>query len=467
MEQSNNQRSNTFVLILAVCALLASAMYIWRFTQGPGDKRELWHRELGPVAARTAAAVVAVETERQTRISSLIAKNAGSGFILDSDGYIVTNEHVVCDADGINIKLADGRRFFAVVVGSDKRADIAVLKIDAEGLTALEYGDIDQLAAGQVVIALGNPFGSGADGKAVTTFGQIIRLDQRLGQGLDSANDRFYDNLIQTDAVTEPGNSGGPLVDENGRAIGILTAMGVGIDYRQHYGFAITLDETTRTKIAQLKAGHLVGHAFLGVQTTEIDRLTRRRLGIKDVSGALVTAVLPGAPAQKAGIRPGDVIRSVDGARVYSPTDLIARVDRILPGRLAEIILLRGRAGRSRELTIVAELDIRMSADLRGYMHEARQPSSVTAWGMQAKPLTRWRRRKMKLHAQQQGMLVYRVEPGSPAQRYGIEPGMVITQIGQYRIDTVGDFDAAAKKYRVLPRIATVPTNTNDFYGEI
>jgi len=453
--QPKSEPNNSFVLILAICALVASAVYIWRFTQGPFDKYALWQKELGPVAQKAAKAVVAIETDQKVRRRVVLEKNAGSGFIIDTKGYIVTNEHVVHGAQTIYVTLADKRRFFGRLIAGDPRSDIALIKIDADNLHVLPFGKTDDLAPGQVVITLGNSLGTGADGKAVVTFGRITRLNQRLSPEIDQQNDRFYDNLIQTDAITEPGNSGGPLIDEHGGVIGLLTAMGSSVDSAERFGFAIALDGKNLRIIDQLKQSKLVQHAFLGVLTDRVDEAASKRLDIKDVSGALVAEVLLGSPAQISDIQIGDVIRGLDGARIYSPIDLISQISRSEPGRRMDVDILRGSKGRSEKFSVGVTLAVRTLTDRNGYMEEAALKGK-TVWGMQVKPLTNWRRGKLGIGLNHPGVVVYRVEPGTESYRRGIKAGFVVTGVAKYKVDNLTDFAILAEKYQFLPQIETV-----------
>ena len=455
MAQTNNRHVRVLVLLLTLCATVALAWYAsrqWRaFNISAGES---WQKEFAPIIAGAAKSVVAIETEQRT-VVGLTIKNAGSGFIIDSAGYILTNEHVVHEAESIRITLGDKRRFVAQLVGGDARTDLAVLKIDAANLPASEIVPVDDLTVGQVVIALGNPLGTGSDGKAVCSFGLINRLDQRLSDSPDDRNDRYYDNLIQTSAVTLPGSSGGPLIDEQGRTIGINTAMGAGVQTGRHYGFAIPLNRPIIHKISQLKAGISSHYAFLGIEVAEPDEKTQERLGLKDISGALVSLSLLDSPAQQAGIRSGDVVRTINHEKIFSRNDVISYVNRCRPEQVIEIELLRAipdQPGRAQEITIATALATRSLRDLRGYQQEARVDSKVI-WGMELKTLTAWRRLKMNLDPTQGGVLIYDVMPGSQAERRGIRPGSIIVALGKDKVDNLADFAIVTKMYRFMPHI--------------
>jgi len=415
---------------------------VWQYKPKPYED----HSEIIQKASK---AVVAIETETLKQI--IQAENAGSGFMIDPAGLVLTNEHVVHDAKVIRVTLADRRKFVAEIVAADTRSDLAVLKIEAENLPTLPLAPAEDLAPGQVVIALGNPYGTGADGISVSQIGRISRLEQ-TSSDLDPTNDRFYDNLIQTTAVIYPGNSGGPLIDKYGYAVGLNTAMGTSLSSDAQFGFAIAFDRKIRMILEQLKAGGTIYHAFLGVHPTELDENTRKTLNLKDISGALVSAVFPGSPAQQAGIHIGDVVRAVDDRNIYNPNDLISYISSSQPGNVVEVSLLRKVDGAKRELVLKVRLEDRTREDIEGYAQEARLSSSLK-WGMAVKDLIPWRRRKLNLSPTQPGVLVYSVEPGSAADQQNIRPGTIITAIGYNKVDNLRDFDRVAGNYTNLPGV--------------
>ena len=454
-------KSKWLKLLVAICfgVILASTVYVGSVayrTIGVGNDIIFWNEEYGPVAREATEAAVAIACTQDSPFPNMSVKSAGSGFVIDAAGFIVTNEHVIHGAREIRVTFSDRRTFLADVVSADVRSDLAVLRIEAGGLAALPLVPAKSLELGQIVIALGNPLGSGSDGRAVATFGQINGLKRRLGGALDKNNDRFYDNLIQTNAVTQPGSSGGPLIDVQGRVIGINTVMGMAVVSAQIFGFALTLTDETVADIERLKSGKPIDHAFLGVDTVLVGEASRRRLGLGDLSGALVETCLVGSPAHCAGIRRGDVITAVESQSVHSPQDLLAILSRGIPGRTVAIELYgnRGdhRAAGSR--SIKATLARRTRVDLKGYVEEAgRQSLFVEPWGLELKPLTAWRRDNMNLGRSQAGVFVYEVARGSPADRHGIKPGQVIVQIAQTQIENLQQMGRLAKKYPVMPRI--------------
>ena len=252
------KQSKPLAIFLMVCLaiILSSTLYVAFLAyrqHRAGDNLIDWREEFGPVANKASRSVVAIKTTQTDKNSRIEYNNAGSGFIIDASGIIITNEHVIHNVESIRVTLIDKRPHIARVIGSDPRSDLAILKIDADGLTALEIADPASTMAGQPVIALGNPMGSGDDGQTVATFGRITRLNKVLDGTIDEQNDRFYDNLIQTDILILPGSSGGPLINLEGRVIGINAAMGRALETGKHFGFAITLDQHTQNRLAQLR----------------------------------------------------------------------------------------------------------------------------------------------------------------------------------------------------------------------
>ncbi|MFC1782157.1 S1C family serine protease, partial [Planctomycetota bacterium] len=328
-------RVSLLVVIFLFVAWISSLIIVWHLLPRLGlNDQTVLQSQFGAVVPIVAPAVVAIESER-VRGSGSIQQSIGSGFIIDPDGFILTNEHVINDADNISVVLADKRKFIAQLVADDPRSDVAVIKIDADSLPlpALAFAPPGQLYPGQVVITLGNPFGAGADGEAVATYGRINRLNQKPNIPLDPEHDRFYDNLIMSTAATRPGSSGGPLINTQGQVIGITTAMGTVLESDEQFGFAIAFDSQVLWTIEQLIAGKPVQHAFIGIRPINSVPEVSSRLGINDISGALVRSVLLDTPAQKADIRPDDLIRSIDGQRVSNELDFISRINRCHPGQ--------------------------------------------------------------------------------------------------------------------------------------
>jgi serine protease Do len=270
-------------------------------------------------------------------------QSVGSGFIISSDGYVITNAHVVDGADEVNVKLTDRREFKAKVVGADKRTDVALLKIEAKDLPKVTIGDPDKLKVGEWVVAIGKPFG----------------LENTMTAGIVSAKGRDLpqENLvpfIQTDAAVNPGNSGGPLFNLKGEVVGINSLIFSRTGGYMGLSFAIPID-LAMNAVAQLKEKGKVTRGRIGVQITEVSKETAESFGLPKASGALVNSVEKGGPAEKAGVEAGDIITKVDGREVHTSSELPRIITVVKPG--SKVTLTVWRKGASRDIAVtVAEM---------------------------------------------------------------------------------------------------------------
>ena len=294
-------------------------------------------------AESVSPSVAFIEVSKIRHAQGSAAPGSGSGFVFTPDGFILTNSHVVQSADKVAVTLSDGRRFDATVVGHDASTDIAVIRISAAGLIAAPLGDSEKIRVGQLAIAIGNPFGF----QYSVTAGVV----SALGRSLRSESGRLIDNIIQTDAALNPGNSGGPLVNSNGEVIGINTAV---ILPAQGLCFAVAINT------AKFIAGHLIKHgrirrAYLGVggQNVTIPRLVVRAQQLKLETGVLVISVEKQSPAEQAGLTEGDVIIALDHSSVRSVDDLHKLLTEARIGSGCELTLLR--RSQKISLTVVAQ----------------------------------------------------------------------------------------------------------------
>ena len=256
--------------------------------------------------------------------------NLGSGVIVSADGYILTNHHVVEAADEIQVALHDGRTVMARVVGSDPETDLAVLKVNLTGLPAISFGQSDKANVGDIVLAIGDPFGVGQ----TVTMGIISALG-RTHLGINT-----FENFIQTDAAINPGNSGGPLVDANGNMIGINSAIYTRTGGSQGIGFAIPVSLVVQVMDQIIKHGSVI-RGWMGVEVQDMTPELAESFKLKDTNGALIAGILKGGPADRAGIRPGDILVGVNDKSISDSSGLLNLIAMLVPGQTAQIKLLR------------------------------------------------------------------------------------------------------------------------------
>jgi serine protease Do len=368
----------------------------------------------------------------------------GSGVIVSPDGYVVTNNHVIAHASEIEVMLPDRRTFKGKVVGADPQTDVAVIKVEATGLPAATWGDSSTLEPGDVVMAFGNPFGLN-----FTVTRGIVSAVGRSGLGIES-----YEDFIQTDAAINPGNSGGALVDVRGRVVGINTAIlsaSSGPDGEGGFngvGFAIPSNVVKRVMESLIKTGK-VERGYLGVEVTDLSQAMAEQFKVPDVSGALVNDVTPGSPAAKAGLKAGDVVRTLDGKRVNSKDSLTFMVASSAPGQEVSLGILRD----GQPLTLKVTLGTRPSnLAVRGTGHA---PSQGTLRGITVQNLTPDLRDQLGLPGELHGVVISGLDPSSPAAQEGLQAGDVIMDIGRKSVHNVGEFDrlAGAATGQVLVRI--------------
>ena len=269
------------------------------------------------------------------------AASLGSGVIVSASGYVVTNHHVVEAADEIEVALADGKKLLAKVVGNDPETDIAILRVDAENLPAITFGSSDALRVGDVVLAIGNPFGVGQ-----TVTSGIISALGRTGLGINT-----FENFIQTDAAINPGNSGGALVDASGNLIGINTAIFSRSGGSMGIGFAIPVS-TAKMVLEQIVKSGSVTRGWIGVEVQEITPPVAESFKLGSTRGALIAGVLRGGPADKAGVKPGDVMVEIDGKPVADPAAMLNLIAALAPGAAAKTKLKRQGSDVQASITV-------------------------------------------------------------------------------------------------------------------
>ncbi|MGE4481290.1 Do family serine endopeptidase [Acidocella sp.] len=364
----------------------------------------------------------------------------GSGFIINSNGTIVTNNHVVKGAKTVTVTLSNGDTYPAKIIGTDPKTDLAVLKIDAgKALPYVELGDSKDVKPGQWVVAMGNPFGLG---NTVTT-GVVSALGRNIGDGP-------YDRFIQTDAPINEGNSGGPLFNQKGQVIGVNTAIlspsggSVGI------GFSITSDMVKRV-VTQLIAHGKVTRGFLGVSAQMVSPQMAQALKLPmanpNADGALIAAVAPNSPASKAGLKPGDVIVAVNGQTVTDPGDLATDIANIDPTHKADISYVR--AGQKKDVSVaVEEMPSNPDASFQQGGAGNQQTASQGALGITLAPLTPDLRSQLNLPTDATGAVIVNVKPNSLADEAGLQQGDLLVGVGPTDISSPDEAVAAIKAAR-------------------
>jgi len=346
----------------------------------------------------------------------------GSGFVIDGEGHIVTNAHVIDRADEINVTLADGRSLPATLIGADKKLDLALLKIDAgDSLPIVRFGDSDNLQVGEWVMAIGNPFG----------------LEQTVTAGIVSAKGRVigagpYDDFIQTDASINPGNSGGPLFNIDGEVIGINTAI---IAQGQGIGFAIPVN-VARQAITQIKETGQVTRGWLGVSIQVVDDDLAESLGLDSAGGALVTEVFPASPAEKAGFRRRDVIVAFNGKPIEHVRDLPRIVAATPVGESVNVSVIRN--GKGVKLRAVVT---KMDEETESVVSKT-QPGRTTTAGIAVSPLTAELAKRHDLKPGQ-GVVITMIAPESEAAKANLRPGDIILEINGQTVGSSKDFQKA------------------------
>lgn len=354
----------------------------------------------------------------------------GSGVILTEDGYILTNNHVVDGADEVKVALnPDGKEYDAKVVGRDPKSDLAVIKIEAQGLAAVSVGDSDRVEVGDVVLAVGNPFGVGqtvtmgivgATGRAV--FGRPMGLE--------------YEDFIQTDAAINPGNSGGALVDAQGRLVGINTAILSRGGGNNGVGFAVPVNLARSVMESIVQHGRVV-RGFLGVNIQDVSPAMTEAFGLREASGAIVADVNPKSPASKAGLEPGDVVVRFDGREVRDSRHLKLMVGQTPPARKVEVAVLREGKPRTLEVTLEEVPDDARLAGVRrgGFSRSASEADTGGLQGVVVTDLTPEQRRQAGVPRELRGALVTDVSQDSAAWKAGLRPGDVVRDINRRQVE--------------------------------
>jgi len=357
-------------------------------------------------------------------------RSLGSGFIISNDGYIFTNNHVVEKADKIVVKVSDEREYEAKIIGTDPKTDIALIKIKPRNsLPVVDIGDSDQVKVGEWVIAIGNPFGL----EATVTAGIVSAKGRVIGAGP-------YDNFIQTDASINPGNSGGPLFNMEGKVIGINTAI---VAQGQGIGFAIPIN-MAKGILDDLKTKGRVTRGWLGISVQDITEDIAKNMNLKNRNGALVSDVFKGDPADKAGIKVGDIIIEINGKAIKDTHTLLLIIAAMQVGEKASIKALRD--GKEMTFRIVV-------AERKDTAEVVAKKGSAGYFGISAQDITPEISRQMGIPSNA-GVIITDIEPGSPADEVGIQPQDIIVQVNRIKVSSLREYNQeiakAAQKKNVM-----------------
>jgi serine protease Do len=397
-----------------------------QFFFGPGPPRG--HPQIDPRPQRP-----------QRRTSS------GSGFIITSDGYIMTNNHVVEGATKLQVTLDTGEKFEADVIGTDPMIDLGLIKIDPKGkqLPTLPLGDSDALKVGQWVMAIGNPF----ELERTVTVGVVSGKKRQVGIGSTIPG---IANFIQTDAAINFGNSGGPLIDGQGRVVGINTAIQRG-EMAEGISFAIPINEARRAA-EELRAGGSVKRGYLGITMNQSGITERAQTYYKlpDKNGVIVSKVAENGPAADGGVRPGDIIRKIDGNPVKDNQDLLAMIASRKPAETVKLEIVRGRETMKLDVTLTTRP---VEFDDEGQNAEPRpdedgaSPESIEGMGIKVHAIPSFMRQQLQVKADAPGVLIVSVDPESDAAEEGLAPrqGQVITSIDDIPVNSVADWNRIVK----------------------
>ncbi|MBP1747792.1 MAG: degP-2 [Deltaproteobacteria bacterium] len=371
-------------------------------------------------------------------------RSLGSGFIIDKEGYILTNNHVVEKASSIKVKLSDEKEYDAKIIGRDPKTDIALIKIDVrQSMPVAVLGDSEGLQVGDWVVAIGNPFGL----EHTVTAGIVSAKGRIIGAGP-------YDEFIQTDASINPGNSGGPLLNLKGEVVGINTAI---VSGGQGIGFAIPIN-VARDMLAQLKSKGKVARGWLGIVIQKMTPEIAKTFGVSESEGAFVADVMENSPAEKAGIKRGDLIISYNGKKVKDNDTLPRLVAATEIGKKAKLILIRDK--RQMEVDVVV-------GELQDEALKAKKTEVEKDIGLVVQDITAEVAKHLNLK-DKRGVIVTDVIPGSPAQDADIRSGDVIKEIGRRPVRSVAEFKDTLKKSNIKEGIVMLLQRENTtFYAVI
>jgi serine protease Do len=373
----------------------------------------------------------------------------GSGVIVATNGYILTNNHVVDGATDIKVSLRDKREFTARIVGRDPKTDIAVLKVDADHLAAIPLGDSSKVQVGDLAFAIGDPFGVGQ----TVTMG-IVSATGRANLGIED-----YEDFIQTDAAINPGNSGGALIDGKGELIGINTAILSHSGGNQGVGFAIPVNLAKRVMDQIVDHGHVV-RGFLGATIQDVTPTMAKALGLNDAEGVLIGDVTAKGPAAQAGLKPGDVVMKMNGQSVADSAALRLQVSQTDPGTTVPLTVRRGNS--------TLDLNVKLGELPADHEKTAEDRSNLQSLqGLQVEPLTPAVRQQLHLGQESHGVVISQVDPNGAAAAAGIREGDVVEEVNHQPITRVSEFEQAMQSASGQAILLRVMRDGTGFYVAI
>ena len=362
----------------------------------------------------------------------------GSGFIISKDGEILTNNHVVEGADSITVILSDKQQVKAKLIGADPETDIALLKIDdGDNLPVVPLGDSDALEVGEWVIAIGNPFG----------LSQTVTVGVVSAKGRNQVGINDYENFIQTDAAINPGNSGGPLLNIHGEVIGINSALYTKTGGYMGIGFAIPIN-MVKTVEAQLNAKGKVTRGWVGVAIQNVDENLAKSFNLKKAEGILISEVQHGSPAEKAGLKQGDVILRLNNTPLDDANDLRNQIYLLPPGSKAGLQIIRD--GKTQDIEIIiGEQPANFSKLAKGGSADT---TGLNQFGLSMQNLSPELAEQFG-YKQDQGVIIKGVEPGSTAALAGLKPGLLIEEVNRQRVHTLQELDTVLRNSKTSKRV--------------
>ncbi|MEZ6082692.1 MAG: trypsin-like peptidase domain-containing protein, partial [Phycisphaerae bacterium] len=410
------------------------------------------------IAENVRPSVVSISTRRLFEMrrggERMVPHSQGSGLVYRSNGYIITNHHVIEGADEITVVVSDGsrRNYDAHVVQFDPRSDLAVLKIDAQNLRVAPLSDLSEVRMGQWVFTMGNPFGlANDDGNTSVSFGTVGTMGRSLtGYIFSENNDRYYGNLIQTDASINPGNSGGPLFDLEGRVVGVNTAMVSGSGVDEGLGFAIPISSRTRRIISELADGRVVRYGFLGVTIADPDQSDVRNRSVLRGRGALIrdlTGDASASPAARAGLKVGDVITEFDGQPVLDSDHLIRLVGETPIGRDIDVVYIRNRQQLAAKVQLAERVETVLARRSYGVPNEEYEMPKIEWRGAMLVEPTRSFIEAKGISPGDSGIYVLECTSDSKLHRSGLRNGDLIDRVDGKRVQTfreLSQFEAEA-----------------------